>query len=281
MSWAQPTSISPSPSISTESSGLLGPPFLETISSSGTILPSWTIVSLGTTPSQGTTSSVTIVPTTSDPISSTPVPSMSSNSMTAVDPDTLVSGSNIGLKLLFTPNSNFYWIGCTAASCVVKNCPGNRFKPEKIALCPEYIFIISRTDGGSVIRVGDTVSLTQQGGGALYCGLSNPACLLSPNCRDSSGRFSTQLCANQVLVIRALNKVPGQPIMNNDNVVLDFFIGSLPVSGWMDNLNCHSEANGSCDRRYCLDNSVILQAGNTTLSTISPCRQLFTIFKLS
>ena len=183
--------------------------------------------------------------------------------------------------MLFTPNNNFYWIGCTMIACRVKNCPGNRFKPEKIALCPEYIFIISRTDGGSVIRVGDTVSLTQQGGGALYCGLINPACLLSPNCRDSFGRFSTQLCANQVLVIRALNKVPGQPIMNNDNVVLDFFIGSLPVSGWMDNLNCHSEANGSCDRRYCLDNSVLLQAGNTTLSTMSPYRQLFTIFKLS
>lgn len=164
---------------------------------------------------------------------------------------------------------------------MVKNCPGNRFKPEKIPLCPEYIFIINRIDGGDVIRVGDTVSLTQDGGGALFCGQNNPACLLSLNCRDSFGRFSSQLCSNQIFVIRALNKGNGQSIMNNDVVVLDFFAGSLPMIGWVDNLNCHPEASGTCDRRYCFDNTVTFQSGNTTLSTMNPCRQLFTLFKLS
>ena len=193
----------------------------------------------------------------------------------------LSPGSNIALKVYATPNNNFLWVGCTATSCAVRNCPGNRFKPEKVALCPEYIFIISRTDGGRVIRVGDLVSLTQLGGSTLFCGQANPACMMSPNCRDLYGQFSFALCDSQVLVVRAENKGFGQPITNNDNIVLDYWAGSVPLTGWTDTLFCHPEAGSTCERRYCFDPTLSLQGGNTTASTLSSCRQFFTLFKIS
>ena len=178
-------------------------------------------------------------------------------------------------------SANFFWIGCTAASCAVTNCPGNRFKPEKVTLCPEYIFVISRTDGGSIVRVGDPVSLTQLGGSALYCGTNNLACMMSSSCRDPYGQFSTQLCGNQVMVVKALNKGTGQPVMNGDNIVLDFRVSSLRVSGYVDTLLCHNHSGGTCERSYCFDTTATDPAGNTTLPTMSNCRQLFTLFKLS
>ena len=110
-----------------------------------------------------------------------------------------------------------------------------------IALYPKYIFIISKKDGSSLIRVGDM----QERGKALYCVLS-------------------KLFANQVLVIRALNEVVEQLITNNNDVILDFFISSMPFRGqWI------------CNCRW-FDSSVLLEA---TLSIMSPCRQLLTIFR--
>ena len=151
----------------------------------------------------------------------------------------------------------------------------------KVLLCPEYIFIISRTDGGTAIRVGDLVSLTQLGGKTLFCGWTNPVCMMSSNCRDLYGQFSSTLCNNQVLVVRAENKGLGQKIMNNDNVVLDYWAGSMPLTSWTDTLFCNPQAGSTCERVYCFNPSLNLQGGNTTASELRSCRQFFTLCKIS
>ena len=197
------------------------------------------------------------------------------------------TGSEIALKLLTKEGDAHLWLGCTGTACMASECPGPTFSPKQAVLCQECIYLImlasaeSRAYGDDLLRTGDQVVLMHLGGITLYCNETTFSCMMLPDCRDKSGKFSSELCSNTVLVVRApvRGAGSGQVIRDGDDIMLDYVINSVPFEGWKDTLYCHPEDNGHCERRYCTDVSLLDQYTPDGRYN-NGCRLIYTVYKL-
>lgn len=132
---------------------------------------------------------------------------------------------------------------------------------------------------GDALKTGDQVVLMQLGGSTVYCNQTTFSCVMLPDCRDRSGRFSGELCGNAVMVLKSPSGGVGQPIRHGDYVILDYLIQSVPREEWKDTLYCHPKDSGHCERRYCSDASLLDQQTSDG-HYVNGCRLIYTIFKL-
>ncbi|KAL5486818.1 hypothetical protein EMCRGX_G019351 [Ephydatia muelleri] len=123
--------------------------------------------------------------------------------------DIITSGSQIALKILTSEGEAPLWLGCTGNACKASECPGPTFELRSTVLCQEYIFLIRHAgtskgeSGVAALKTGDQVVLMQLGGSTVYCNQTAFSCMMLPDCRDRSGRFSGELCGNAVMVIKS------------------------------------------------------------------------------
>ncbi|KAL5515421.1 hypothetical protein EMCRGX_G000583 [Ephydatia muelleri] len=246
--------------------------------SSPTITPSDSST-MGVSPTQEITTETSTVPGPTDNISSGPAR------------DAIRLGSQIALKLLTKEGDGHLWLGCTGTACTASECPGPTFPPERTVLCQEYIYLVRLANMGTraynddMLRTGDQVVLMQLGGSTLYCNQTTFSCMMLPDCRDKSGKFSGEMCGNAVLVVRAPDEgagteiTPGQVVRDGDDIMLDYVVKSVPLLEWKDTLYCHPKEDGHCERRYCSDISLLDQYTPDGRYD-NGCRLIYTVFKL-
>ena len=160
------------------------------------------------------------------------------------------AGQEIALKA--TQTSKQLWMSCEEGDCRLNGCPGNRFKADKRVPCSSNVFSLQNLDSSSkIIKIGDKVALRHEVNGVentVYC-VAGVSCIPSTRC-EMNGKFSEQLCSDQVLVVTVPGKSKGAILKHKDEIILEYQATNEQDSS----IGCSLDNPRVCQRDVCILN---------------------------